>query len=74
MKARVLLVATSLILGFSIITLAEPNLITQTYAQKDNESEKMTMANMSNVSAAPGKITFNVNAWRKDILHLYIRG
>jgi nitrous oxide reductase len=56
MKARVLLVATSLIVGFSMITLAEPNFNTQTYAQNDNESEKMTMTNMSNVSAAPGKI------------------
>ena len=56
MKARVLHVATSMILGFSMITLAGPNLITQTYAQNDNESEKMEMSNMSNVSLSTAKI------------------
>ena len=56
MKARVLLVVTCMTLGFAMLTLAGPNLITRTHAQNENESEKMTMTNMSNVSAAPGKI------------------
>jgi nitrous oxide reductase len=56
MKTTVLFVTTFLILGFSMITLVGPNLISQTYAQNENESEKMEMKNMSNVSAPSGKI------------------
>jgi nitrous oxide reductase len=56
MKTTVLFVATSLILGFSMITLVGPNLITQTYAQNENESEKMEMKNMSNATGSSGKI------------------
>jgi nitrous oxide reductase len=56
MKTTVLFVATSLILGFSMITLVGPNLITQTYAQNENESEKMEMKNMSNATGPSCKI------------------
>ena len=56
MKTTVLIVATSLILGFSMITLVGPNLITQSYAQNENGSEKMEMKNISNATGPSGKI------------------
>ena len=60
--------ALLLILGLSMLTLAGPNLITQTYAQNENESEKMEMGNMTNATGpvaetlqvTPGEKTFNV--------------
>ncbi|HEY6949845.1 MAG TPA: cupredoxin domain-containing protein [Nitrososphaeraceae archaeon] len=45
-----------LILGFSILAIAGPKIVNQTYAQNDNSSQKMGMANMSNASATSGKI------------------
>jgi nitrous oxide reductase len=49
-------IALLLILGFSMLTLAGPNLITRTYAQNESESEKMEMANTTNATAPSGKI------------------
>lgn len=46
----------ALVLAFSILTLAGPKFGIQTYAQSENESEKMGMTNMSNASAPAGKI------------------
>jgi plastocyanin len=45
-----------LILGFSILAIAGPKIVIQTYAQNDNNSQKMGTANMSNASATTGKI------------------
>jgi len=56
MNRTVLLVATFLILGFSMITLAGPNLITQTYAQNENKTSEGGMKNMTNATASLGKI------------------
>jgi len=44
------------VLAFSVLTLAAPKLMIQTYAQGENKSEKMEMTNMSNASAPSGKI------------------
>jgi nitrous oxide reductase len=43
--------ALLLILGFSMLTLAGPNLITQTYAQGVNETSEARMENMNNATA-----------------------
>jgi nitrous oxide reductase len=56
MNTTVLLVATFLILGFLMITLAGPNLITQTYAQNENKTSEGGMKNMTNATASLGKI------------------
>jgi nitrous oxide reductase len=56
MNRTVLLVATFLILGFSMITLAGPNLITQTYAQNENKTLEGGMKNMTNATASLVKI------------------
>ena len=60
--------AILLILGSSMITLAGPDLITQTYAQDQNESEEMEMTNTTAPTAPqaethqepPGEKTFYV--------------
>jgi nitrous oxide reductase len=53
-KAEFMLVV--LILGFSILAISGPKIVIQTYAQNDNNSQKMGMANMSNASATSVKI------------------
>jgi hypothetical protein len=45
-----------LILGFSILAISGSKIVIQTYAQNDNNSQKMGMANMSNASATSVKI------------------
>ena len=45
-----------LILGFSILAIAGPKIVIQTYAQNDNNLQKMGKANTSNASATSGKI------------------
>ena len=56
MRRKTICTISTLIFGFSMFTLAGPNLITQTYAQNENESEKMTMTNMSNAPMTTGEI------------------
>jgi nitrous oxide reductase len=56
MKKEAEFMSVVLILGFSILAIAGPKIVIQTYAQNDNNSQKMGMANMSNASATPGKI------------------
>jgi plastocyanin len=45
----------ALIIGFSLLTVAGPKVVTQTYAQNENDSE-VGMKNMSNVTGPSGKI------------------
>ena len=56
MRRKTICTISALIFGFSMLTLAGPNLVSQTYAQNESESEKMEMSNMSNMSASSGKI------------------
>jgi nitrous oxide reductase len=49
-------VLVALILGFSILAISEPKIVFQSYAQNDNDSQKIGMANASNGSATSGKI------------------
>ena len=56
MRRKTICTISTLIFGFSMFALAGPNLVTQTYAQNESESEKMEMSNMSNVSVSSGKI------------------
>jgi len=45
----------ALIIGLSFLTMVGPKLVTQTYAQSENEtSEKAEMKNMSNVTGQSG--------------------
>jgi len=47
----------ALMIGLSLLTVAGPKLVTQTFAQNENEtSEKAEMKNMSNVTGPSGKI------------------
>jgi nitrous oxide reductase len=58
----------TLIIGFSLLTETGPRLVTQTYAQSENETSEAGMQNMSNATAPvaeklqeiPGEKTFNV--------------
>ena len=56
MKSTTKCKLVALVLVFSVLTLAAPKLMIQTYAQGENKSEKMEMTNMSNASAPSGKI------------------
>ena len=56
MRRKSIYSISALLFGFSMFMLAGPNLVTQTYAQNESESEKMEMSNMSNVSVSSGKI------------------
>ena len=56
MKSTTKCKLVALVLAFSVLTLAAPKLMIQTYAQGENKSEKMEMTNMSNASAPSGKI------------------
>jgi nitrous oxide reductase len=56
MKRQTMYILVALILGFSILAIPGPKLVIQTYAQNENNSQKMEEANMSNDSATSGKI------------------
>jgi len=49
-------ILVALILGFSILAIPGPKLVIQTYAQNENNSQKMEVANMTNTSASLRKI------------------
>jgi plastocyanin len=46
----------ALIIGFSLLTVAGPKLVTQTYAQNENETSEVGMKNISNVTGPSGII------------------
>jgi plastocyanin len=56
MKKEAEYMSVVLILGFSILAISGPKIVIQTYAQNDNNSQKMGTANISNASATSGKI------------------
>jgi len=56
MKRQTMYILVALILGFSILAIPGPKLVIQTYAQNENNSQKMEVANMTNTSASLRKI------------------